>query len=273
MSFFTDLVGKKPTVPTLPTLDLGTEAGKAIAANQKNLPAAEQLTSEANQFSRDEITKMLNQIVPGFSGIQGDISKNIEAELTGQIPDDVRDAIARSDAATSLTGGTGGTEFSRNLVARDLGLTSLQLTRSGLSSAESWTRTMASLYEPSQLNLSSMFISPMQEYQTDNEQNLQQFQRQWMQNQIDAMPAPWAEDLKQFVYRAMAAYSGTPVKDNPYSTPGSFGAGLGGGGEGGSMFGPGGSNYSTTFSDTSGAGVDFGGEMSAGGGGLPGGFG
>ena len=235
-SFWQQLVGSKPKVPTLDKLDLGTEAGKAIAANQQNLPAAETLTSEANQFSRDEITKMLNQIVPGFSGMQGDISKNIEAELTGQIPDDVRDAIARSDAATSLTGGTGGTEFSRNLVARDLGLTSLQLTRSGLSSAESWTKTMASLYEPSQLNLSSMFISPMQQYQTENEQNMQQFQRQWMQNQIDAMPAPWAEDLKQFVYRAMAAYSGTSVSPNPYSTPGSFGGGLGGGGGGGMSF-------------------------------------
>lgn len=259
MSFWTDLVGKKPTVPTLDKLNLGTEAGKAISANERNLTADERLVSGANLFSRQQITDMLNATIPGFSGIQTQASENIESLLQGNIPQDVQDAIARSDAASALTGGYGGTQASRNLQARDLGLTSLQLTKEGLSSAESWTRTMASLYEPSMMNVQSMFISPMQQYQTDNEQNLQQFQREWMQNQINAMPAPWAEDLKQFVYRAMAAYSGTSVPDNPYGKYGSFGSGIeGGGGVGGGMgFGAG--------SDPAGYGSDPGGELSLGG--------
>jgi len=271
-SFFEQLVGSKPNVPNLPTLNLQEEAKKAIGANTENLPAAEALTSATNLFTRQQITDMLNASVPGFSGMADTAGKNIEALLQGEIPQDVKDAISRSDAASSLTGGFGGTEASRNLVARDLGLTSLQLTSQGLSSAESWTKAMASLYEPSMLNVSSMFISPMQQYQTDNEQNQQQFQRQWMQNQINAMPAPWAEDLKQFLYRAMSAYSGTPVSNNPYSTPGSFGGGfgspgMGGSGEGGMGFSPGGGGYSTTFTDNSG-GNDPGGEL-----GLIGGFG
>lgn len=261
MSFLTDLVGSKPVVPNLPTLDLGTEAGKAIAANERNLPAAETLAGAANKFSQGQITDMLNATIPGYNQMTQTASSNIESMLRGEVPQDVQDAIARSDAASALTGGFGGTEASRSLVARDLGLTSLNLTQKGLSSAESWTRTMASIYEPSMMNVQSMFISPMQQYQTENEQNQQQFQRQWMENQIKAMPAPWAEDLKQFVYRAMAAYSGTSVGNNPYSTPGSFGGGLGDAGEGGAGFG--GSTGFGAGAD-SGIGADYGGEMSGG---------
>lgn len=231
-SFLSSLVGSKPVVPNLPRLNLGTEQQTAIAANEAALPAAENLVAGTNAFNQDQITKMLNATIPGFNEMTKTASSNIESLLQGEIPQDVKDAIARSDAATSLTGGFGGTEASRNLTARDLGLTSLELTSKGLSSAEGWTRTMASIYEPSQMNVSSMFISPMQQFQTDNEQNLQQFQREWMQNQISAMPAPWAEDLKQFVYRAMSAYSGTSVPNNPYSSGNVLGGGGGGGGYG-----------------------------------------
>jgi hypothetical protein len=252
-SFFDQLVGTKPSVPQLPQLNLQAEAGKAIAGNLANLPAAETLIGQTNQFNRDQITQMLQATIPGYSNIASTASGNIESMLQGNIPKDVQDAIARADAASALTGGYAGTGASRNLVARDLGLTSLNLTQQGLSSAESWTKTMQSLYEPSMINVSSMFVSPMQQYQTDNEQNMQQFQRQWMQNQINAMPAPWAEDLKQFVYRAMAAYSGTSVGNNPYSTPGSFGGGLNT-----SSFEGGASGFSSDFGGT-GGGLDVGG--------------
>jgi len=263
-SFLDTLVGAKPVVPTLPPLDLGTEAGKAIAANQKNLPGAEKLVGAANQFSIDQITKMLESVVPGYSKMVGSATANIASELKGEIPTDVAGQVQNSAAARALGGGFAGSGMHGDLVARDLGLTSLALTDRGLSSFENWTKTAASLYEPSMLNVGSMFVSPQQQASFDVEERNSQFQRDWMKSQIDAMPAPWAEDLKQFVYRAMSMYSGTSVPNNPYSTPGSFGGGLGGagmgaGGEGGVSFGPGGSNYSTTFMDSSGG---FGGNTS-----------
>lgn len=235
-SFFSQLTGSKPKVPALPELKLGDEQQKAITANIAAAPGASKLA----QLSQDQITKMIEQAVPGFEGIKTTASNNISSLLKGEIPTDVSAAVKRGSAGTSLAGGFGGTGASRNLVARDLGLVSLDLTQKGLSSAESWLKSMEQLYAPSEAIFSGMFVSPGQMASFDVEERNMQFERQWLQNQIEAMPAPWAEDMKQFVYHAMSAYSGTAVKPNPYSTPGSFGRGWGGtGGDTGALGGGG----------------------------------
>ena len=273
MSFLDQLVGKKPQVPDLPPLSLSTEQQKALAANLNALPQAEQIATKVDLFNQQQIDQMLGNVIPNYKAITGNISKNIEALTAGQIPSDVSAAVQQNAAARALGGGYAGTGSGRNLVARDLGLTSLDLTAKGLASAESWMKTAASIYEPGMFNISSMFVTPGQMAQFDVNERQSQFQRQWMRNQIEAMPAPWAEDLKQFVYRAMSAYSGTPVQANPYSTPGSFGGGFEGGGGGGGMnfsgpsVEPGG--YGEPFSASSGAMEgDFGAGFGGGGGGI-----
>ena len=209
----------KPTVPALEKLNLGTEAGKAISANQANLPAAEKLAGQANLFSQQQITDMLNRSIPGYSAMTGTASKNIASELKGEIPQDVQDAIQNSSAAKALGGGFGGSGMHGNLVARDLGLTSLSLTQQGLNSFQSWQKTAASMYEPSMMNVQSMFISPEQMYQADNQQNLQQAGQQWLTNQIDAMPDPQlsaiSSGLKSFGSSMMA---GSGDSTSPYQT-------------------------------------------------------
>jgi hypothetical protein len=52
-----------------------------------------------------------------------------------------------------------------------------------------------------------MFITPAQQAQFDVEERNAQFQRQWMQNQISAMPAMWAQDLKEAVETAASIFS------------------------------------------------------------------
>ncbi len=241
MSFFTDLVGTKPTVPDVPALSLPDEQQKAIKANLAAAPGAAQLAT----LSQEQITKMMQMAVPGFTDIQSQVSGNIQSLLKGEIPTDVSQEVKRQDAGRALTGGFAGTDAASNLVARDLGLTSLGLQKEGLSSAESWIGKMEQLYSPSQAIFTGMFITPEQQFRAATQERDVQYQQQWLKNQIDALPAPWAEDLKQFVYRAMSVYSGTPVKNNPYSTPGSFGAGTSGpgGGPGHGDDGSGGVNW------------------------------
>jgi hypothetical protein len=222
-NFFTSLVGSKPVVPDLPQLQLSAEQQKALTANLQALPRAQQIATQVDLFNQQQIDQMLENVIPNYKAITGQVSQNIAALTAGQIPTDVSQQIQRSTAAQSLAGGFAGTQAGGGLLARDLGLTSLDLTQRGLASAESWMKTASSIYQPGMFNVTSMFVTPQQMASFDVEERNAQFQRQWMQNQIAAMPAPWAEDLKQFVYRAMAAYSGTPVQSNPYSTPGSFG--------------------------------------------------
>src|SRR5271169_1854131 len=189
-SFLSSLFGSKPSVPQLPVLNLGTEQGKAIASNQANLPAAENLVAQSNVFSQNQISSMLQAIIPGYNSLTSTASSNIESMLKGEIPSDVSGAVQDSAAARSLGLGIGGRGGSRDLVARDLGLTSLDITQKGLSSAESWISMMDKMYQPSQINVSSMFVTPQQTAAFDTQQQELQFQRDWMQNQISAMPDP-----------------------------------------------------------------------------------
>jgi hypothetical protein len=256
MSFWTDLVGTKPSVPTLAPIDLGTEQQKAIKNNLAAAPGAAKLSA----LSQDQIRKMMEQAIPGFDALTGKISANIQDQVAGKIPLDVSRAARTGSASQALAGGfasgRAGSAGS-SLEARDLGLTSLDITSKGLASAESWLGDMEKLYSPSEAIFTGMFVTPQQQYQTDVEERGAQFSRNWLENQIKAMPAPWATDLKQFVYRAMSAYSGTAVKDNPYSTPGSFGNGVGGSG-GGSGGGPGGNGIAGGWNWSGGSSLNTG---------------
>lgn len=209
-SFLNELLGTKPTVPTLPSLSLPAEQQKALAANIAAIPQSEQIATQVDLFNQQQVDQMLTHVIPNYQAIAGNIGKNIASLTAGQIPGDVAEAVAQSAASQALGGGYGGTGAGRSLQARDLGLTSLQLTAQGLNSAESWMRTAGALYQPGNFNVSSMFITPGQQASFDVEERNAQFQQQWMQNQIAAQPAMWAQDFKEAVQTAISIYSHTP---------------------------------------------------------------
>lgn len=119
------IFGKKPEVAPFTPVNLSDETAKAVAGNLENYPA---------------ISELLDKIIPGFSDILSTGLENTASELRGEIPQDVREAIQRSDAFQALQGGFSGTPMGRALTARDLGLTSLNLTQLGANSAQLWTQ-------------------------------------------------------------------------------------------------------------------------------------
>jgi hypothetical protein len=58
------------------------------------------------------------------------------------------------------------------------------------------------------MNLTSMFITPEQQYQAQNEQNVQQFQRNWMKPQVEAMPDPVLSGINQEIMDIIKAFAG-----------------------------------------------------------------
>ena len=191
MGLFGDLLGTimggggKPIVPDAPKLDEAQQS--AIEANQKALPAAQELASKTNLFNLQEIDKMLRFAIPGYEDLTKGVGDNIQSLLRGEVPKDVQDRLQTNDAVKALTGGYAGSGMHGNLTARDFGLTSLDLTQRGMSAAETWISDMARLYQPGMFNVASMFISPAQQYAADeNEWGVQ-----WLKNQIKAMPDPF----------------------------------------------------------------------------------
>ena len=192
MGFLSSIFGGKPSVPAWNNVNLDEQQTKAITANQASLPGIENLATGVDTFNEQQLTDLLNKVMPGWSGNVDQAQTNISQELQGKVPTDVSNELQSNSAAKALTGGMGfgaGTLGGAGF-AKSLGLTSLSLMGQGESSLESWTSMVDKMYAPGQLNVSSMFISPQDEFTSTMQNQEMQWSRDWLQSQEDAMPDP-----------------------------------------------------------------------------------
>jgi len=235
MGFFNAVFGGTPSVPAWNNINLGQQQQLAIGQNQSALPGAEKLAGGVDAFNQQQLTSILNSIIPGWDSMAKTATGNIASELKGEIPTDVSQTLQSSDAAKSLTGGFGGSGLAGNLTARDLGLTSLNLTQTGTSSLESWTSMVDKMFSPGMFNISSMFVTPQQEFESSFQNQQQQWQTQWLKNQVAAMPDPVLGGINSEIMSVISAYLGgggnfstKGGSGSPGSTPGGGNFNMGG---------------------------------------------
>ncbi len=200
-----------PKVPQAPKVNLEEQQRNAITANANNFGAASNLAGKVNDFNYDQLHAMLQKAIPGYDELIKSQGVDIASMLKGEIPQDVQDQIQRNSAVKSLYGGYGGTGMGRNLVARDLGLTSLQITDKALDSASRWMASTKALSVPGQFNVASMFVTPAQMAENEWSNQTSQFQRDWTNNIVtteegNRMNHAWANVGSDVVKLAMAAY-------------------------------------------------------------------
>jgi hypothetical protein len=109
----------------------GLDVAAQIRDARSLAPDIARLESERNTVNQAELDRMLEASVPGYKASQAQRSANAASMLRGELPPDVEAAISRSAAGRALEGGFAGSGAGRNLVARDLGRTSLDLMREG----------------------------------------------------------------------------------------------------------------------------------------------
>lgn len=216
--------GEKPDVPKLRPINVQEEQQRALKGNLKALPQAQELGAGINLFNQQQLNQMLESAMPGFSELMKTGTQAVSAMLRGEIPQDVSDAVARGTAFQSMTGGFGGSEMGRNLTARDLGLTSLQITQQGLDSASKWIAGGRQAATAPMFDVTSMFVRPEFQAQFAQSERDMAFRQRWLHNQISAMPSPSA-----------AAFGAT--LDFLADTFIPIAAGAAGGGGGGGMMG------------------------------------
>lgn len=163
-----DIFGSRPDVAPFTPVNLSDETSKAIAGNLANYP---------------DITALLNKIIPNFSELLSAGTTNALSETRGEIPADVAAQVQRSAAFKSLQGGFGGTAMGHALTARDLGLTSLNLTQAGGNAAQLWTSIAEGGYSP-------FTISTGQQAGTTAANNAGLQAQQQFQNNVNASPDP-----------------------------------------------------------------------------------
>lgn len=134
----------------------GVAAPVDIVTGAKGLtsgPTGSALSVPANVFERESPTSGGLAAFPGlgsseafsksYAGLVTKMSDVAQEQLKGVVPKDVQDQIRIMSAENSLKYGLGqGSQASRNIVARDLGLTSLDIQKQGQAAAESTAKLL-----------------------------------------------------------------------------------------------------------------------------------
>jgi len=208
--------GSKPGVADYVPTDLGAEAKKATAENSANMP---------------DIQALLEKILPGYGNMVAQGSKNTQALLRGEIPQDVQDKVRRNSAFQSLSGGFGGSGMSKALTARDFGLTSLDLMGKGENSAQRWAGLTEGAVAP-------FSISAKEQADQTTKNNLYKQATDQFKYNVLAAPDPGAAGL----FNTIATIGGTAASFGMGSAMGAQRSGgvpataAGGGGSGGGNY-------------------------------------
>lgn len=208
MGLISSLFQKTAKVPELKKLDLGEEQKKAVTSNLGALPGAEKLATETNRFNQEALLKALREAVPDYDQITSTISSSLASQLKGELPGDVQAAVQDKAAAKGLAGGYGGSGASRNLVARDLGLTSLDVANKALDSATRWLATSKTYLTAPQFDVSTMFVNPAQQASFDVAERNAQWNRDWLQAQKKAEGPGWLKGLGGLLDFGVGAVAG-----------------------------------------------------------------
>lgn len=210
-------------------MDFLSEQRGAIAQNITSLPKLGELAEGVNALTSEELLKQLNRMLPGYSDLLNKGTELIQSQLRGEIPDDVVRETSRLAAERSRAGGYAGSQFSDNLTARDLGLTSLEITNQALSKADQWM-ARASRMTPT-FDFTNMFVTPQQRMQIKLQENAAMFERDMIKSQVDAMPEAWEVALATFFDN---------IEETGQSVLGAYAGGAMGGGGGAAAGGTGG---------------------------------
>lgn len=109
----------------------GLNIGQALSEAAINAPRAREMEAERSAFNRAQLLESLGIQVPGYQEAQTKRAENALALLRGELPPDVLAQVQRKAAVQAVQGGYAGSAAGRNLVARDIGRTSLDLANLG----------------------------------------------------------------------------------------------------------------------------------------------
>lgn len=184
----------KPKVPAAPHVDPATAAADSSAIEKSQVPALADLTSKFDQISADQLSKAIDQFLPGYKETQAQSLASIKDMIAGTQPgfDEYANRISAEAGVAQGTGPGGSFSTGRNI---DIGFTQRQqLINQGLSRFDQWVQ--ASL-KPQLHDFSQLLWTPQQQValQQWNEEN--RYGQQWLQNQINAIPPGWQQALNQ----------------------------------------------------------------------------
>ena len=204
--------GKRVKVPKYSPIDVTAEQGRAIGGNIANFGEANRLAEMTNNANQDSLDARLRRAIPNYDRLVKKSSDLISSGLDGEIPADVADQIKRNTAEKSLAGGYGSSGMARNLTARDLGVTSYDITQRALDRAMQFVSTLRGTSVAASMGPEAMFVTPGQRISAVAANNAGAYQAAAAAASEAAKPNPltssFGDFLAQFGGMAWAGGSG-----------------------------------------------------------------
>lgn len=202
--------GKKLRVPKFVKVDPDEQVEKAFKSMRKQLPEGTALAKDIAKADADTALAVLEQFAPGSKQVISQQMENLRSGLAGELPSDVEAMIQNRAAARSFAGGYGGTEASRNLELRDLGLTSLQRMDVAMQQANQTLSTVRGL-APRQASAARMFLSPQERLQHAVSERNAKYQRDMAAAQVKAQPNPTMAGIWNTTTQLAGAFLGGTI--------------------------------------------------------------
>lgn len=206
MGFLNKIFGDKVKVPKFKEIDPDAEIQKAFDSIKEQLPEAQQLTRNISEADADTQMAVLEKIAPGTAENIRLQTKNIQAGLRGELPEDVRNLIIDRSAIQSQFGGYSGSQAAGYNQLRNLGLTSLQRMDTAMNQGAQALAQYSSMVP--RMSVSSMFMMPNQRIALAQGERNQQFQRDYAAAQVAAQPDPVTSAMAGTVAKAAGVLGG-----------------------------------------------------------------
>jgi hypothetical protein len=197
--------GRKPKVPELKPINFEQEQANAIRQNIASLESATELAQKTTAAEQSQLESQLRRAIPGYDQLIQQAGKTIGSRLRGEVDQDVQSQLQRSAAGRAVGGGFKDASGIRtNLLARDFGLTAMQIQNQGLAQAQNFIQQQRAFGMAQPFSVSSMFITPAQRIGAIQEQQARMYGRDLTAAQVAAAPSP----MQQAAQTALTNFGG-----------------------------------------------------------------
>lgn len=149
-------------IPTLP--DIGQSAINATNANKANWKNLAGFASGVNSFNYNQLMSQILQGFPGYTEATSKASKNIQDDLAGIVPEDVKYNLGQAAAERGVSRGG---QFTEADYLKGLGLTSLERKDLG---AKKYEEMLAGTPRTTPFDISRMLVDPNTMYEAEVQQ-------------------------------------------------------------------------------------------------------
>ena len=156
------LLKKGPKIPKYKKVDPDAEQKAAISSNLASFDSAKELADRTTMADQERLESIISRTLPDYRNMLSGAGSAISNMIAGNLPMADQGMIMRQAAERGGAMGLGGSQAGRNLTARDLGLSQMQLIGRGLSAFNSFSSNLRQNFTVNPMSQTSMYMTPQQ---------------------------------------------------------------------------------------------------------------